>query len=168
MDWQIKPVGRESTLSGSVFEIGETIVCFIFLNQEGDIERADVRAGEVDTFPRPESILGRWQREVKPKGEEEREARKQALASAEELFISLYEMDESPGTTGDERDALKQMLALMLERKRVLRSVEGERGPTREYLHIRTRSTYNVPFRDLQPDLLLRVRELLETLDVRG
>lgn len=165
MEWQIKPLGRESALSGAAFEVGETIICFIHLDESGDIQRADIRASEVEAFPRPESILGRWQREVKPKGEGEREARKQTLASAEELFISLYAAEDS-GMVVDERDALKQMLALMLERKRVLRPL-SQSGETRDYLHVRTRENFNVPFRDIEPGLLLRVREILHSLDVR-
>jgi len=68
MDWQIKPLAHASALSGDPLVVGERVECFIYLNEDREISRADIRANETERFPRPDAILGRWQRTVKARG----------------------------------------------------------------------------------------------------
>ncbi len=161
MEWQIKPPSRQSFFTGDAFSPGERIVCFLFLDESAEIQRADLRETEVEQFPRPESILGRWTREVKERDEEEKEARKQMLASTEELFLSLFAGEEE---VGPEKALLQQVLALMLERKRVIRAVGRPSNGKQEYLHIRTKEVYAVPDRELDPVEMLKIQEQLNTL----
>lgn len=162
MDWQIKPLARECAVSGEVFEIGDEVVCFLFRDEEGQLQRADVAEAKVDEFPRPEAVLGRWGREVKPRGEEEREARANALATTEELFLSLFKED-SP-EMADDRELFKQVLALMLERKRILRSQGRPEKGVQTYLHVRSKETYQVQSSDPDPAALIRIQEELNLL----
>lgn len=162
MDWQIKPLARECAVSGEVFNIGDDVVCFLYRDEEGQLQRADVAAAQVDNFPRPEAVLGRWGREVKPRGEEEREARAQALATTEDLFLSLFELDGEEAA--EDRELFKQVLALMLERKRILRAQGRPRNGQQSYLHVSSKQTYAVSAADPDPAALLRIEEQLHLL----
>jgi len=162
MDWQIKPLARECAVSGEPFEIGDEVICFLFRDDEGQLQRADVSEAKVDEFPRPEAVLGRWGREVKPRGEEEREARAHALATTEELFLSLFKED-SP-EMADDRELFKQVLALMLERKRILRAQGRPENGVQTYLHVRSKETYQVSATDPDPAALVRIQEELNML----
>ncbi len=162
MDWQIKPLARECAVSGEPFEIGDEVVCFLYSDEEDQLQRADVAAANVDAFPRPEAVLGRWGREVKPRGEEEREARAQALATSEELFLSLYK--EEGADVAEDRELFKQVLALMLERKRILRAQGRPENGQQTYLHVRSKETFQVQSTDPDPAALIRIQEQLNML----
>ena len=60
---------------------------------------------------------------------------------------------------------LLQFLALMLERKRLLRprgrTADGERNL---YEHLRTRQMYEIPAGDLSPEFFVKIREQLGVL----
>lgn len=161
MDWQIKPLAKESAVSGNSFSVGDRIVCFLFLNDEAEIERADVKEEEREKYPRPESILGCWGRVVKDQKDEEREARQQVLASSEELFLSLYQ----EGTiASEERESLKQVIGLMLERKRIIRATPERGEGYQVFRHVKNKQFYNVPNGDISPQQLLKIQETLGTL----
>jgi len=162
MDWQIKPLARECAVSGQPFAIGDQVVCFLHRDEEGQLQRADVAADRVDEFPRPGAVLGRWGREVKPRGEEEKEARAQALATSEELFLSLFE--ENSAELAADRELFKQVLALLLERKRILRAQGRPADGQQTYLHVRSKQTYIVSAQDPEPEALLRIEEELNAL----
>lgn len=168
MDWHIRPLAKESTLTSQPFEIGESIICFLFRNAEGQLERADVKADEESSFPQPEAVLGRWGRVVKDKQDEEREARKQVLASSEELFLSLFpeyhSSEESSSVPDPDVEALKQVLGLMLERKRILKSIARLENSYQLYRHVKSAVEYKVSTEDLKPEQLLRIQESLSTL----
>ncbi len=164
MDWQIKPLAHTSALSGEPLAVGERVECFIFLTEENGLTRADIRASETERFPRPESVLGRWQRVVKDRGEEEREAREQSLATAEDIFFSLFEQEDGDADTVSEREALKQVLALMLERKRILRSQGRVEDGMQAYLHVRSKREVSVPMHELEPQQLLGLEEKLSAI----
>lgn len=168
MDWQIRPLARASSLTAQPFEIGENIICFLFRNAAGQLERADVKADEESTFPQPEAVLGRWGRVVKAQQDEEREARQQVLASSEELFLSLFPEEEVDSHASSEQDpdveALKQILGLILERKRILKTVAHLNDHYQLYRHAKSKLEYKVSTQDLEPEQLLRIQESLNTL----
>ncbi|MEO0796972.1 MAG: hypothetical protein AAFX93_17580 [Verrucomicrobiota bacterium] len=162
MDWQIKPLARECAVSEQPFEIGDSVVCFLYRDDEGQLQRADIAESKVDEFPRPEAVLGRWGREVKPRGEEEKEARAHALATTEELFLSLFE--ENSAEVAEDRELFKQVLGLMLERKRILRSQGRPVNGMQPYLHVRSKQEYQVQSKDPDPESLIRIQEELNAL----
>ncbi len=160
MEWQVKPLARVSAVDGAPFAIGEKVLCFLFRNEEGHLARDDIRSTEESGYRVPTELLARWAREVKPAGEEEKQARRQALETAEDLFLALFD-DELPDVATD-RDALKVILGLMLERKRILRA-QGKRGKDSiRYLHVRTKTEYRVPARDLTPAEAIRIQDDLQ------
>lgn len=163
MDWNINTLGRTCSVSAQPLAVGDRVICFIYRDAQGQVQRADVVETESEQYTVPGDLLGRWGRVVKPRGEEAREAREQALASAEELFMSLFE--QSADGAQAERDTFKLVLALYLERKRIVRRQGREDAEGfQEYLHVKTKQTFHVPMDDPQPALLLALQTQLEML----
>ena len=161
MSWHFQSIANTSKHSKSAFLDGEQVVCLIYKDVEkGEICRADIRSEEVDHFDPPGELLGRWFQKVK-KPENGQITVHQKVASAEDFFFSLQ---TSPSNKDNcvETDALKYLLALMLERKRVVR-IQGKRlrKGVQPYLHIKTKQTYDVPIVDISADLMVRIQETL-------
>lgn len=161
MEWQVRPIARQCAASGKELRPGDLVTCIVHKPLGGVIERADVLKEHAAGFNPPGLLLGRWTREVKERAEEEQAQRAQLLASREELFLSLYEQDADP--TGD-RAILKHILAMLLERRRVLRQAGPPEKGMIPYLHAATKQVYQVPAIDLQPDHIRLVGGSLDLL----
>lgn len=161
MDWQVKPIARTCAASGQELHVGDTVVCVVFKPLGGNIERADVLKGHAASFTPNGLLLGRWTREVKERNEEEQAHRAQLLASREELFLSLYDDDADP--SGD-KGVLKHILAMLLERKRIIKQVGVADKGLMTYVHAASKQTYLVPVLDLQPAHILQVGASLDLL----
>ena len=160
MEWQIKTIARNSTLSGEAFNPGDRVVCLIFKGEEaGELGRADLRPDEVETFGLQSQVLGRWARVVKDPDDDNTSA-SETMASAEDFFFSLFE-NESPDSK-EESDMLKHLLSLMLERKRILRAI-GDRKSIGEqsYLHVKTKQMIQVPVVDISTKLMLKIEDTI-------
>ena len=161
MSWHFQSIANTSTLSKSAFLDGEQVVCLIYKDiEKGEIGRADIRSEEVDHFELPGELLGRWFQRVK-KTENGQITVRQKVASAEDFFFSLY-TEPSDKNNCEETDALKYLLALMLERKRVVR-IQGKRNREgiQSYIHIKTKQIFAVPIIDISADLMVRIQETL-------
>ncbi len=161
MNWHIKCIAHTSALSATAFADGERVLCLIYRDFEsGEISRADILPEEEAHFELPGDLLGRWFRQVKESGDSQPKVRDK-VASAEEFFLSLYESAEDSDRS-EETDALKYLVALMLERKRVVRAVgkPASKG-FQSYLHVKTKQTLHVPIVDISTDLVLRIQETL-------
>ena len=89
LDWQIKPLSKKSSISGRDILPGDTIVCAVFIDPLGNLDRADCHADEFDPSKINGKIIGRWERVVSAHPEEdERAARRMALSSSEDFFVS--------------------------------------------------------------------------------
>ncbi|MGA0132929.1 MAG: hypothetical protein ACO3ND_01050 [Opitutales bacterium] len=161
MEWQVRPIARQCAASGKELRPGDMVTCVVHKPLGGMIERADVLMEHAAAYQPPGLLLGRWTREVKERGEEEQAQRAQLLASREELFLSLYEEEADP--TGD-RAVLKHILAMLLERRRVLRPAGPAENGSLPYLHAATKQLYQVPAIDLQPDHIRQVGASLDML----
>ena len=156
MEWHIKTIAKKSTLSGEYFTPGDRIVCLIYKDEhDGELARVDLRAEEIEEFNIPGEVLGRWARVV-PDSEDETTHEGEAISSAEDLFFSLFEGEIE--VAREESDMLKHLLALMLERKRVLRAV-GDRKKSGEqcYRHIKTKNEITVPIGNITRDLIIKI-----------
>ena len=160
MEWQIKTIARNSTLSGEAFKPCDQVVCLIFKGKEaGELGRADLRPDEVEAFGLPDEVLGRWARVVKDPNDEIT-AVKETMASAEDFFFSLFE-NESPDTK-EESDMLKHLLSLMLERKRVIRAIGDRRSiGEQSYRHVKTKQLIQVPIVDISTELMLKIEDTI-------
>jgi hypothetical protein len=108
----------------------------------------DALEEEREELQLPEAVLCQWSHRMREPAVSEAEARRAALQSAEEVFLSLYE-DGQDGEAGAARDQLKFFLALQLERKRVLRPLGGG-----HYRHVPSKREFTVPQLELTPELV--------------
>lgn len=170
---QLKPHAKQSGITGRPFEPGMVVLSWLYIDPKGEYLRVDAHA---DESPQPVDgarLLCRWQRKLQPIAHSDAEARRQALLSAEELFLALFEdtgvelppMPEGEGNQAeDQRTLFKYMLALLLERKRVLRVLPGSTAHQSHYLHIKTKRTFVVDTVPLGPDTLMRLAPQIEQL----
>lgn len=156
MDWQIKTLSKNSSQSGAQFKAGDVVVCVVFLNASGELERKDFLKSEFGENSFEGSFVGKWERVVSENPEaDERKARKMALAGSEDFFISLF--DEN-SVEIEQKDVLKQMLALMLERKRILKAKGRPQGNVQLYVHTQSKREFQVEQKDLTEELILHIQ----------
>ncbi len=162
LDWQIKPLAKKSA-GGKDITAGDTVVCAVFIDELGNLDRSDFLKDEFDESLLTGKVIGRWERVVSANPEEdERMARKMSLASSEDFFLSLF--DEASAVQTDETDVIKQMLALLLERKRVLRPIGRVSGGVQKYLHSATKREFVVPQRNLDEELIIKIQSQLGSI----
>jgi len=137
---------------------GEPVVCVIFRGPDG-LQRADLSEAEAAAWQPLGEVLGRWTR--KAETEDQAARRRQALASAEEMFLAL--MQESGGA-GEDKELLLQLLGLMLERKRILRPQGRPAGHQQRYLHTRLQQQFSVAQHEITPERLAVLSEQLHHL----
>ncbi len=161
MDWQVKPAGRLSQVSGKEFSPGQKIISYLYKDEGDDLRRIDALAAEVDSFTAPGQILGWWTQTVKDQ-EDEAEVRRRVIETSECLFLSLYE--EGAGCAL-ESEALKFLLAIMLERKRILRRCgKPDAGEPQRYRHSKSEEEFDVPQVDLTASSVLKIQEQLRAV----
>lgn len=160
MDWQIKSLSRKSTLSGDRFEPGDRAISLVYVNAEaGDLGRADLHERELGELQLTGEVLGRWTWVMKDP-EEAGPSATETVASAEDFFFSLFENEAS--AERERSDALKHLLALMLERKRVLRAVGPRQSSgTQTYRHVKTKQELQVPITEISRDLIFKIEDTL-------
>lgn len=163
MEWQIKTISRKSSRTGKAFEPGDVAVSLIFMNSaEKEIARADLHESELSEFELPGELLGRWRRVIRDPNEEAVNA-SETLASAEDFFFSLFEGDENTQTK--ERETLKHLLGLMLERKRVLRAIGPRQTQgAQNYLHVKSKQEIRVPIVEMSHQLMLQIQDTIGEL----
>lgn len=160
MDWQIKTLSKKSTLSGERFNPGDRAVSLVYVDDAvGELGRADLHERELEVLELPGQVLGRWTWVMKAP-EEGAPGAGETVASAEDFFFSLFENEA--GAERDRSDALKHLLALMLERKRVLRALgPRQHAGTQTYLHVKTRQELNVPIAEISRELMFKIEDTL-------
>ncbi|NCG08598.1 MAG: hypothetical protein GWO81_03365 [Verrucomicrobia bacterium] len=125
--------------------------------------RADILTEELETFEVPGPRLGQWKRIIKEDGTSDLVPQEQIVA-AEDLFLSLFEEQENgDAALGEaERLALQHVLALLLERKRVLRSL-GARAKegTQCYRHRKLEREFEVPVVEVDSELMEKIMETM-------
>ncbi len=162
LEWQIKPLAKK-TPDGKDIKAGDTVVCAVFIDELGNLDRVDYLKDEFDESSLKGDIIGKWERVVSANPEEdERLARKMSLASSEDFFISLF--DENSQIQTDETDIIKQMLALLLERKRILRPLGRPTGSVQKYLHVATKRNFDVPQKNLDEELIIKIQSQLGSI----
>lgn len=160
MDWQIKTLSKKSTLSGERFQPGDRAVSLVYVDDAaGELGRADLHEREVADLQLTGPVLGRWTWVMKDP-EEGGPSAGETVASAEDFFFSLFENESSDGR--ERTDALKHLLALMLERKRILRAVGPRQSSGMQvYRHTKTKQELNVPVAEISRELMLKIEDTL-------
>lgn len=161
MELSLKPLGATSRVSNRPFAEGDRVVSYLVRSPFNEIERHDVLAGE-DVDYRPAGfVFCRWAQLFKPRKIEENPERALKL-TAENLFLTLAD----PANVPDPANApLLQFLALILERKRILRPRGATAGGDRDlFEHARTHQIYEIPAGKLTPEFFAKIQEQLGLL----
>ena len=162
MEWQIRTIARKSALTEEPFAPGDRVVSFVYKEAaSGELGRSDFLEPEAAGFEVPGQLLGRWARVVKdPDGEDAAEKRVD-IQSSEDFFFSLFEQ-EADEATRQETDVLKHLLALMLERKRILKQVGGRAAQgVQRYRHVKRNEEMDVPVVDIAPEMMVKIQDTL-------
>lgn len=163
LDWQIKPLAKKSALSEREIKPGDTVVCAVFINEAGELDRIDSHKDEFDDSKVSGKVIGKWERVVSAHPEEdERAARRMSLESSEDFFVSLF--DENSAVQTEEIDVVKQMLALLLERKKILRPVGRPKGGIQKYVKPSTKREFDVPQKNLDEELVIKIQNQLGSI----
>jgi hypothetical protein len=161
MELTLQPRASACLVSGRAFTEGDRVVSFLLQTETGDVVRADVLEAEAAAFAPGGFVVCRWVQVFKPRLGPEAAARTLKL-TAETLFLTLADPATEPTP---ENARLVRFLALMLERKRVLRPKGLTPDRTREiYEHARTKQLHEVPAVDLSPEFFAAVQSQLTVL----
>jgi hypothetical protein len=157
----LQPLAASCFVTHKRFEEGDRVVSFLVRLPSFEVRRFDVIASSADGFA-PEGILAcRWVHVFKPRAREG-DADRELKLTAENLFLTLADpmTEQAPETV-----RLLQFLALMLERKRVLRPRGLNADGTRNILeHAKTKQLFEVRAGDLTPGFFASIQNQLTVL----
>jgi hypothetical protein len=161
MDLSLQPQAPACFVTQQPFVEGQRVVSFLVRMKNGEVMRYDVLESERAKFEAEGVIVCSWVRIYKPRKAGENAERDMKL-TAEALFLTLA--DPLTDVTV-ENTRLLQFLALMLERKRVLkpkgRTSDGARNA---YEHAKSKQMFEVPVGELSPEFFIQVQEQLSVL----
>lgn len=168
MELSLQSLSSRCQVSGREFAEGDRVVSFLVRNPAGSgdaegIVRHDVAVEEQGNFAPAGPVVCRWAQIYKPRKSEDNPERNLKL-TAESLFLALSD----PATERTvENERLLQVLAMMLERKRVLRP-KGRTGTgaaaRQVYEHAKLKSLHEVTATELSPEFFLSIQEQLAAL----
>ena len=161
MEMHLQPLATACAVSGEPFVEGSRVASFLVRTPKLDVVRSDLLESQLGHFV-PEGLVAcRWVHVFKPRKAGENADRELKL-TAENLFVTLADPLTEPTP---ESTRLLQFLALMLERKKILRpkgrSADRERNV---YEHAKTKQLFEVPVGELTPDFFVAVQEQLSVL----
>lgn len=132
MQWNhIQGKSRICGYTQQPFQSGDKIFSLLCKNFSNEFQRYDILAIHKDELKPDGLIVARWVHVFKPGGDAQQLESKSKVQSAESLFWSL--VDE--GHDLIESQFLKQLLALWLERKKILKPIGSRSKNGQEYLH---------------------------------
>jgi len=162
-EWQIKPLAKKSAFSEREIKPGDIVVCAVFINDAGELDRLDSHKDEFDDSRIMGKLIGKWERVVSDNPDaDERAARRMSLESSEDFFVSMF--DENSAVDADESDVIKQMLALLLERKRIIKAVGRPSAGFQKYIRVSTKREFIVPQRTLDEQLIIKIQNQLGSI----
>ena len=164
-EWNVQSGARKSTISEKPFADGDPVRSLLCINAEGVLLRHDL--GEEEEWnSEGVKVLAQWMR-VFRHDTSEQEQKKEALQSTEEVFLQMVESlqtREEADHTEDEM-ALVYLMALFLERKRVLRPLGRPDENNRQiYRHIGRKEEISVQTTTFDPQTLIRLSDQLEAI----
>ena len=162
MELSIQPQTAVCFVTQQPFAEGQRVVSVLLrLPATGDVVRRDMLESATGDFVADGALMCRWVRAFKPRKPGENPERELKL-TAENLFMTLT--DPLTELTPDS-ERLVMFLALMLERKRVLRPKgKSADGSKNVYEHAKTKQLIETPGDELTPEFFARVREQLGVL----
>jgi hypothetical protein len=160
MELNLQPRASSCLVSGQPFREGDRVASLLARTDAG-VVRLDALESHAASLSPEGFVACRWVQVFKPQPAGENRDRALKL-TAESLFITLAD----PATQATaESDRLVRFLALLLERKRLLRPRGRTADGARElFEHARTKQMFEVPSIDLSPGFFTAVREQLSVL----
>lgn len=162
MELNLQPLAPVCFVTGKSFEEGERVVSFLVRSETStEVVRYDVLESARGEFTPPGFIACSWGHVFKPRKTGENPERELKL-TAENLFLTLADpaVEIAP-----ENERLVQFLALMLERKKILRpKSRGTAGGRDVFEHAKTKQLYHVPAGELSPEFFASIQEQLGAL----
>jgi hypothetical protein len=161
MEMHLQPLANSCFVSGEPFVEGARVVSQLVRNAAMEIVRYDVLESHAAKFTPEGFVACRWVHVFKPRRGDENADRTLKL-TAENLFVTLADPTTEPTP---ENTRLVQFLALMLERKKILRprgrSADGARNL---YEHAKSKQMFEVPVGELTSEFFIAVQEQLTVL----
>jgi len=161
MDLNLQPLTTTCFVSGDPFQEGDRVVSRLMRGPTMEIMRYDVLESRISELAVEGSLICSWVQNFKPRHREENADRALKM-TAENLFITLADPANEPD---EETVRLVQFLALMLERKRILRpkgkTADGARSI---YEHGKTKQLFEVPAGEFDPAFFVAVQAQLSVL----
>lgn len=161
MELTLQPLAKTCRASGRPFAENDRVVCHLVREASGEVARHDVLASEDAAYVKPGFVFCTWAVAYKAKRAEENPGKALKL-TAENLFVTLADPSAEPN---EANVPLLQFLALMLERKKVLRprgkTADGERNI---FEHAKTHQFYEIPVGTLDAAFFVKIQGQLDLL----
>jgi hypothetical protein len=167
MELNLHPIATKCFVSGRDFQEDDRVVCYLAREASGEVIRRDLLESEDGRFMPPAFVYCRWVVGFKQRKAGENPALTLKL-TAENLFLTLA-LPVNSEAVSDQPSAINtpllQFLALMLERKKLIKPREvTEDGLRQIYEHMPTHQLYEVPVGDLNLEFFQRIQEHLGVL----
>jgi len=161
MEMQLQPLASTCHVSSRPFVEGDRVASHLVSSKTGEITRYDLLESEMADFNVEGLLACRWVQVFKLRKANENADRTLKL-TAEALFVTLADPANEPTP---ESTRLMQFLALMLERKRVLRPKGRTADGARNILeHAKSKQLFEVPVGELTPEFFIQVQAQLSVL----
>jgi hypothetical protein len=161
MEMPLQPTAHTCFVSGVPFAAGARVASYLVRTATLQIVRYDVLEENVANFSPDGFVACRWVHAYKPRLAGENPEREMKM-TAENLFVTLADPATEPTA---ESVRLVQFLALMLERKKILRPKGRTADGLRQaYEHAKTKQIFEVPVGELTPEFFVAVQEQLSVL----
>lgn len=161
MEMPLQPTATTCYVSGAPFVAGARVASFLVRSVSLQIVRYDVLEEQAAGFAPEGFVACRWVHAFKPRLAGENPEREMKM-TAENLFVTLADPSTEPTP---ENTRLVQFLALMLERKKLLRPKGRTADGLRQiYEHAKTKQIFEVLVGDLTPEFFIAVQEQLSVL----
>jgi hypothetical protein len=161
MELNLQPRAPACVVSGRPFAEGDRVASILVMAESGEVLRYDALESEAPSLNPAGFVACRWVQVYKPRPADENPERTLKMG-AEALFLTLCDpqTEMTPETA-----RLVRFLALLLERKRVLRARGSAPSAGRDlYEHAKTKQFFEVPSIELTQEFFLAVREQLSVL----
>lgn len=162
MDLNLQPLSQTCHVSGEPFTEGARVASYLINDPKSpEVLRFDLLESSVSGFTAPGPVVCRWVQPYKPRKAGENHERALKLTT-ENLFLTLADPATEPT---EENTRLLHFLALMLERKKILkpRGLTAD-GLRQRYEHARSKQVFELPAVELSPEFFVKVQEQLSVL----
>lgn len=161
MELTLHPIATQCYVTGQNLADGDRVVCYLVREATGEVARRDLLASADANYQRPAFVYCRWVVGFKARRSDENPDRALKL-TAENLFLTLADPDAEPSAANT---PLLQFLALMLERKRILKPRGVSEGGARQiFEHMPSHQLYEIPAGILDERFFQEIQAHLDVL----